>query len=84
MWVNPFPPDLPFSPTELLPQVYSMNLELVGRVAPVQLTVSPQLLSPLANFAHSSKVGLVSPSAFGAVVARITNAPQRTRIHTHT
>lgn len=33
-----------------------MNFELVGRMAPMQLTVSPQLLSPLANFAHSSKV----------------------------
>lgn len=38
-----------------------MNLELVGRVAPVQLTVSTQLLSPLANFAHSSKVRSMSP-----------------------
>lgn len=33
-----------------------MNFELVGRVAPIGLTVSPQLLSPLAEFAHSSKV----------------------------
>lgn len=33
-----------------------MNFELVGRMAPMQLTVSPQQLSPLADFAHSSKV----------------------------
>lgn len=43
-----------------------MNFELVGRMAPMQLTVSPQLLSPLADFAHSSKV---------RCPACITNAP---------
>lgn len=43
-----------------------MNFELVGRMAPMQLTVSPQLLSPLADFAHSSKV---------RYPACITNAP---------
>ena len=43
-------------PCPTLVQVYSMNFELVGRMAPMQLTVSPQLLSPLADFAHSSKV----------------------------
>lgn len=37
-------------------QVYSMNLELVARMAHVELTVSPPLLSALADFAHSSKV----------------------------
>lgn len=56
--VNPFPP------AQLPPQVYSMNLELVGRMAPVQLTVSPQLLSPLANFAHSSKVRSIFSVSF--------------------
>ncbi|CAM9113551.1 unnamed protein product, partial [Scytosiphon promiscuus] len=45
--------------------VYSMNLEVVTRMAPVELTISPQLLSPLAYFLHSSKVstpGLILPA----------------------
>ncbi|CAM9636690.1 unnamed protein product, partial [Ectocarpus sp. 13 AM-2016] len=45
--------------------VYSMNLELVARMAHVELTVSPRLLSALVDFAHSSKVltpGLLLPS----------------------
>lgn len=49
-------------------QVYSMNLELVGRVAPMELTVSPRLLAPLSGFLHSSKVRLdVSVFRFGLV-----------------
>ncbi|CAM9614355.1 unnamed protein product, partial [Ectocarpus fasciculatus] len=42
-----------------------MNLELVARMARVELTVSPPLLSALADFAHSSKVltpGLLLPA----------------------
>lgn len=35
-----------------------MNLELVGRVAPVELTVSPGMLSSLSGFLHSSKARL--------------------------
>lgn len=33
-----------------------MHLELVGRVAPLEVVVSPTLLAPMAVFAHSSKV----------------------------
>lgn len=34
-----------------------MHLELVGRVAPVELSLSPRLVAPIAAFLHSSKVG---------------------------
>ncbi|CAM9342627.1 unnamed protein product, partial [Hapterophycus canaliculatus] len=46
-------------------KVNSMNLEVVTRMAPMELTISPQLLSPLSNFLHSSKVstpGLILPA----------------------
>ncbi|CAM9124002.1 unnamed protein product [Laminaria digitata] len=41
-----------------------MNLELLGRVAPVELVVSPSILAPMAAFLRSSKVstpGLLLP-----------------------
>lgn len=37
-------------------QVYSMNLELLGRVAPVELVVSPKIVAPMVAFVRSSKV----------------------------
>ena len=39
-----------------VPQVYSTNFELVGRMAPLKLTVSPKLAAPIASFFNSSKV----------------------------
>lgn len=50
----------PMSSVCLSIQVYSMNLEVVTRMAPMELTISPKLLSPLADFLHSSKVRYVS------------------------
>lgn len=43
-------------PFHLDPQVYSTNLEIVGRMAPLVVTVSSKIVAPIASFLNSSKV----------------------------